>query len=600
MAGALSGHIIDSFESSVSNQSICTDGLISFNPNMHGSFNPNMHSTQQSFSFANPSPASTSTSESAYDRVNLLQTKLNQRLGPEFISQRPGPGGGPKLTYAEGWKVINIANEVFGFEGWSSNIVSLTTDYMDYNEETRRYNVGVSAVMRVTLKEGVCHEDVGYGMIENAKSKGMALDKCKKEAVTDGLKRTLRTFGNVLGNCLYDKQYTAEIVKMKTQPTKFDKSQLYRLPEFSDKPPAAVSTSSASTSRASITATSTPVRAPAPAAAPQQRWQPQAQAQAQQQFAKPISSVPRHMQPKTTSGLQTPITTPAPERKAVSFAPQAQPQAQMQIPRAPAGAEDGGDESFGFFSDDDAFLACVDMGEGDLGRPIEYEEGAGSSVVSGGDEGETSVSPPQQQEGVKQEDRYGPMGLGRTGTGTGQGAMNPPPNPPQQQRQVVPRAQQKPASSASTSRAAAILNATRGVTANQNQKPLSNPSALPSAPAGGGAAETSAPAPAPAPAKRPPTPSVGGFHFPPGMAVRRPFFPAHSDPDSYPRCGRDDVRLPPLPLDICGSLTSPCRRGGTSAGLGLSGIGAARQPLGTLALDPQQQQDGSDPKRVRR
>ncbi|KAJ7163673.1 RAD52 DNA repair protein [Mycena filopes] len=593
MAGALSGHIIDSFESSVSNQSICTDGLISFNPNMHGSFSPNMHSTQQSFSFANPSPASTSTSESAYDRVNLLQTKLNQRLGPEFISQRPGPGGGPKLTYAEGWKVINIANEVFGFEGWSSNIVSLTTDYMDYNEETRRYNVGVSAVMRVTLKEGVCHEDVGYGMIENAKSKGMALDKCKKEAVTDGLKRTLRTFGNVLGNCLYDKQYTAEIVKMKAQPTKFDKSQLYRLPEFSDKPPAAASASSASTSRASITATSTPVRAPAPAAAPQQRWQPQAQAaQPQQQFAKPISSVPRHMQPKTTSGLQTPITTPAPERKAVSFAPQAQPQAQMQIPRAPAGAEDGGDESFGFFSDDDAFLACVDMGEGDLGRPIEYEEGAGSSVVSAADEGETSVSPPQQQEGVKQEDRYGPMGLGRTGagTGTGQGAMNPPPNPPHQQRQVVPRAQQKPASSASTSRAAAILNATRGVTANQNQKPLSNPSALPSAPTSGGAAETSAPAPAPAPAKRPPTPSVGGFHFPPGMA--NPLLQQ-----------QQNNRPPPLPPQGVKRGADAMMRGGTSAGLGLSGTGAARQPLGTLALDAQQQQqqqDGSDPKRVRR
>ncbi|KAJ7032047.1 hypothetical protein C8F04DRAFT_1040950, partial [Mycena alexandri] len=387
MAGPLSGHIINSYESSMnqSNQSICTDGLISFNPSMHGSFNPNMHSTQRSFSFSNPSPASTSMSESTYDRVNRLQTKLNQKLGPEFISQRPGPGGGPKLTYAEGWKVINVANEVFGFDGWSSNIVSLTTDYMDYNAETRRYNVGVSAVMRVTLKEGVFHEDVGYGMIENAKAKGMALDKCKKEAVTDGLKRTLRTFGNVLGNCLYDKQYTAEIVKIKVPPMKLEKSELYRLPELSEKPPAGASisaaASSASASRSSITATSTPVRAPMPAPVPapqQQRWQPQQQ---QQQPAKPISSVPRHMQ---TTGLQTPITTPAPatvpERK-VSFAPQTKPpQAQMQIMQTkPPHAEDEA-ESFGFFSDDDAFLACVDMGEGDLGRPIEYEESGESSA----------------------------------------------------------------------------------------------------------------------------------------------------------------------------------------------------------------------------
>jgi DNA recombination protein Rad52 len=191
MAGALSGHIINAYEASLSNQSICTDGLISFNPSMHGAFNPNMHSTQQqqqqqqqqqSFSFSNLSQASTSMGESAYDRVSRLQAKLNQKLGPEFVSQRAGPGGG-KLTYAEGWKVINVANEVFGFEGWSSNIVSLTTDYMDYNEETRRYNVGVSAVMRVTLKEGVFHEDVGYGMIENAKGKGMALDKVRNAPV---------------------------------------------------------------------------------------------------------------------------------------------------------------------------------------------------------------------------------------------------------------------------------------------------------------------------------------------------------------------------------------------------------------------------------
>lgn len=180
MAGALSSHIINSYESSVSNQSIRTDGLLSFAPNMHGAFNPSSHSTQQSFNFTNPSQASTYSSESTYDRVSRLQAKLNQKLGPEFISQRPGPGGGPKLTYAEGWKVINVANEVFGFEGWSSNIVSLTTDYLDYNEETRRYNVGVSAVMRVTLKEGVFHEDVGYGTIDNAKGKGMALDKVRR------------------------------------------------------------------------------------------------------------------------------------------------------------------------------------------------------------------------------------------------------------------------------------------------------------------------------------------------------------------------------------------------------------------------------------
>ncbi|KDR80246.1 hypothetical protein GALMADRAFT_62488 [Galerina marginata CBS 339.88] len=182
---------------------------------MHGS-----PFAQQSFSLFNSqsSFANDSISQETAKKIATLQVKLDQKLGPEYISQRPGPGGGPKLTYVEGWKIINLANEVFGFNGWSSSIVSMTTDFVDYSEETRRYCVGVTALMRVTLRDGVYHEDIGYGMLENSKSKGAALDKCKKEAVTDGLKRALRSFGNVLGNCLYDKAYTAEIVKVKFEP----------------------------------------------------------------------------------------------------------------------------------------------------------------------------------------------------------------------------------------------------------------------------------------------------------------------------------------------------------------------------------------------
>ncbi|KAJ7734581.1 RAD52 DNA repair protein [Mycena maculata] len=596
MAGALSGHIINSFESSVSNQSICTDGLISFNPSMHGAFNPNMHSTPQSFSFNNPSHASTSMGESTYDRVSRVQAKLNQKLGPEFISQRPGPGGGPKLTYAEGWKVINVANEVFGFDGWSSNIVSLTTDYMDYNEETRRYNVGVSAVMRVTLKEGVFHEDVGYGMIENAKAKGGALDKCKKEAVTDGLKRTLRTFGNVLGNCLYDKQYTAEIVKIKVPPVKLEKGDLYRLPELSERPapPAASTSASASTSAPQpANTTAAPARAVTvspPAPAPQQqKWQPQPQ-----QAPKPVSSVPHHMQPRT--GLQTPITTPAPDRK-VSFAPPAPPQA---MPPPPVPAPDDNDDSFGF-SDDDAFLACVDMGEGDLGQPIDFEEGAGAgcSNVSSVHEEEAPAESRQQQQ---QDDRYGPMGLGRTGHGPQhQQHRGAPPNVPLQQQQkahttatsTARDAPQKPISAgprpaASTATGAYTLYRPPPLNApnqNQNQKP----------PSTGASGAPTANAPPPAPAKRPSTPSVGGFHFPPGMP--NPFLqPNNSRPPQGVKRGADAM--------IGASRTGT----GAGMGMGLSGAGAGgggstRQPLGTLALDGQQYQQGgggSDAKRVRR
>lgn len=61
-------------------------------------------------------------------------------------------------------------------------------------------------------------QDIGYGHIENCKSKAMGFEKTKKEATTDALKRALRNFGNVLGNCIYDKDYISKVTKMRVAP----------------------------------------------------------------------------------------------------------------------------------------------------------------------------------------------------------------------------------------------------------------------------------------------------------------------------------------------------------------------------------------------
>ena len=93
--------------------------------------------------------------------------------------------------------------------------------------------MNVTAIVRITLQDGCYHEDVGCGSGENIRGKASALDKvrppflptrpiliieAKKEAVTDATKRALKTFGNVLGNCLYDKEYAKEVVKMRVPP----------------------------------------------------------------------------------------------------------------------------------------------------------------------------------------------------------------------------------------------------------------------------------------------------------------------------------------------------------------------------------------------
>ncbi|KAK9478608.1 Rad52/22 family double-strand break repair protein-domain-containing protein [Lipomyces japonicus] len=147
------------------------------------------------------------------ERVQELQAKLDRHLGPEFISSRAGPGG-KSISYISGATVINIANDVFGFNGWSTEIKSVTVNFVDENRDGR-VNMSVSVIMRITLRDGTFHEDVGNGHLENAKSKAMAFEKCKKQATTDAMKRALRRFGNATGNCLYDQSYLNQVAKIK-------------------------------------------------------------------------------------------------------------------------------------------------------------------------------------------------------------------------------------------------------------------------------------------------------------------------------------------------------------------------------------------------
>ncbi|XP_077727746.1 DNA repair protein RAD52 homolog isoform X3 [Canis aureus] len=99
-------------------------------------------------------------------------------------------GGGQRVCYIEGHRVINLANEMFGYNGWAHSITQQNVDFVDLNNG--KFYVGVCAFVRVQLKDGSYHEDVGYGVSEGLKSKALSLEKARKEAVTDGLKRALR------------------------------------------------------------------------------------------------------------------------------------------------------------------------------------------------------------------------------------------------------------------------------------------------------------------------------------------------------------------------------------------------------------------------
>lgn len=156
-------------------------------------------------------------SEYTAQEIATLQSRLEKQLGPEYLSARAGPSG-QKVHYVAAEKVISLANEVFGFNGWSSSIQNIQIDFVDEHPQTLKISVGLSVIVRVTLRDGSYHEDIGYGHIENCKGKAAAFEKAKKEGTTDALKRALRNFGNVLGNCIYDKKYVERVSRMKAVP----------------------------------------------------------------------------------------------------------------------------------------------------------------------------------------------------------------------------------------------------------------------------------------------------------------------------------------------------------------------------------------------
>lgn len=128
-----------------------------------------------------------------------ISKELAKKLDPSHVKP---PAPGKYGEYLEAWHVINEANRIFGFLGWSYALdtVTLTNATKDADQ---KHHVGYMAMVTVTA-EGVSRGDVGHGQ-GHGKSEGDAHDSAVKEAVTDALKRALRTFGSPFGLALYDK-----------------------------------------------------------------------------------------------------------------------------------------------------------------------------------------------------------------------------------------------------------------------------------------------------------------------------------------------------------------------------------------------------------
>ena len=133
-------------------------------------------------------------------------------LNSQHVKRRQQAGR--SLAYIEGWKVIDEANRIFGFDGWTRETVDLRCVCEKQRQigQDRRDGWGVSYVAKVRIvvfaaDTCVTREGVGSGHGIDS-DLGTAHESAVKEAETDATKRALMTFGYPFGLALYDKELT--------------------------------------------------------------------------------------------------------------------------------------------------------------------------------------------------------------------------------------------------------------------------------------------------------------------------------------------------------------------------------------------------------
>lgn len=151
--------------------------------------------------------------------------ELNRELGPEYVLFKNT--GYSEEPYIEGWTSIQMANRIFGYDGWTSQILSVEMVSMDKSAENR-VSVSAMAHIRITLKNGIFREDIGFGISENVKGQGKAKKIAYKSSITDGIKRTLKQFGKALGSCCNDTNYIKQIKRIKKIDRQIDINGLIR------------------------------------------------------------------------------------------------------------------------------------------------------------------------------------------------------------------------------------------------------------------------------------------------------------------------------------------------------------------------------------
>ena len=113
---------------------------------------------------------------------------------------------GMSFKYLETYDIINVANTIFNYM-WDYTISRLD-EVARVTNQNGNYSITFSAIVKIKIYDAqrnfIEREDTGVGT-GTAKTVGDAIDNASKSAVSDALKRSLRSCGRQFGNDLYSK-----------------------------------------------------------------------------------------------------------------------------------------------------------------------------------------------------------------------------------------------------------------------------------------------------------------------------------------------------------------------------------------------------------
>ena len=122
---------------------------------------------------------------------------------------------GRQLSYLEAWDVKAHLIRIFGFGGWSAEVLSADLAFEDKNEKGQ-WNVGYKVILQLTVGDyanggSVMYTEAAVGSA-TLPQRGEAHDMAIKTAESDALKRAAINLGTQFGLSLYNNGSLRDVV----------------------------------------------------------------------------------------------------------------------------------------------------------------------------------------------------------------------------------------------------------------------------------------------------------------------------------------------------------------------------------------------------